>query len=96
MHLTSFGTHEPHNGFLRFSLRGHIGPEHPAVVVLRRFCGNFVLISVQDTGFGGPTEYAYQLMVRNVTRNEQMISELQKVDGIENVSLTMQETLLEV
>lgn len=94
--FTDFGTHEPHNGFLRFSLRGPIGPDHPVPNLLRRFCGNFTLISVQDTGFGGPAEYAYQLMIRNATRNEEFVSELEKVDGIENISLTMQEKLLEV
>jgi hypothetical protein len=41
-------------------------------------------------------EYAYQLMVKNADRNEQMLSELQSIEGIENVSLTMQEQLLEV
>lgn len=96
LYLSGFGTHQPHNGFLRFSLRGHIGPDHPISVILRRFCGNFTLISVQDTGFGGPAEYAYQLMIRNAAQNEQMMSELEKVEGIENVSLTMQEQLLEV
>ena len=96
LYLTSFGSHEPHNGFLRFSLRGHIGADHPVSVILRRFCGNFTLISVQDTGFGGPSEYAYQLMIRNAINNEQMIAELEAIEGIENISLTMQERLLEV
>ena len=94
--FTDFGTHEPHNGFLRFSLRGPISPDHPVPTILRRFCGNFTLISVQDTGFGGPAEYAYQLMIRNAARNEEFVSELEKVEGIENISLTMQEKLLEV
>jgi hypothetical protein len=96
LYLSGFGTHQPHNGFLRFSLRGHIGPDHPISVILRRFCGNFTLISVQDTGFGGPAEYAYQLLIRNAAQNEHMMAELEKVEGIENVSLTMQEQLLEV
>ena len=96
LHLTGFGRHQPYNGFLRFSLRGHIGPDHPITAVLKRFCGSFTLISVQDTGFGGPAEYAYQLMIRSAARNEQMMSELERVEGIENVSLTMQEQLLEV
>jgi uncharacterized membrane protein YhiD involved in acid resistance len=96
LYLTGFGSHQPHNGFLRFSLRGHIGPDHPVTAILKRFCGSFTLISVQDTGFGGPAEYAYQLMIRNAARNEQMMSDLEKVEGIENVSLTMQEQLLEV
>ena len=95
--LTGFGTHQPHNGFLRFTLRGHVGPKHPIPAILRRFCGHFTLISVQESGFGGPVvEYAYQLMIRNAAKNEQMLSELEKVEGIENINLTMQERLLEV
>ena len=97
LYLTGFGTHEPHNGFLRFSLKGHIGPRHPIPAILKRFCGNFTLISVQDSGFGSPlVEYAYQLMIRNAAKNELMLSELEKIEGIENISLTMQEQLLEV
>jgi len=94
--VTDFGSHEPHNGFLRFSLRGAMGPDHPVPGILRRFCGNFTLISAQDSGFGGPAEYAYQIMIRNISRNEEFIAELEKVDGMENISLTMQEKLLEV
>ncbi|MHC4912214.1 MAG: DUF4956 domain-containing protein [Planctomycetota bacterium] len=97
LYLTAFGTHEPHNGFLRFSFPGHIGPNHPVSGVLKRFCGNFTLISVQDSGFGSAeVEYAYQLMIKNATKNEQMLSDLEKVEGIGNISLTMQEQLLEV
>jgi uncharacterized membrane protein YhiD involved in acid resistance len=97
LYATSFGTHEPHNGFLRFTLRGHIDPKHPIPVILKRFCGNFTLISSQESGFGSPVvEYAYQLMIRNSEKNETMLSELKKIEGIENISLTMQEQLLEV
>ncbi|MCX5645392.1 MAG: DUF4956 domain-containing protein [Phycisphaerae bacterium] len=93
---TDFGSHEPHNGFLRFSLRGPLGPNHPVPGVLNQFCGSFTLISMQDSGFGGPAEYAYQILIRNVARNEEFVSELEKVEGIENISLTVQEKLLEV
>lgn len=96
LHFTDFGSHEPHNGFLRFSLRGPLSPDHPVPGILHRFCGNFSLISVQDSGFGGPAEYAYQIMIRNIGKNEEFVSELEKVEGIENISLTMQERLLEV
>ncbi|HSW00997.1 MAG TPA: DUF4956 domain-containing protein [Sedimentisphaerales bacterium] len=96
LHFTDFGAHEPHNGFLRFSLRGPIGTDHPVPGILRRFCGNFTLISAQDSGFGGPAEYAYQIMVRNTAMNEEFIAELEKVDGMESINLTMQEKLLEV
>jgi uncharacterized membrane protein YhiD involved in acid resistance len=96
LYLTAFGARHPHNGFLRFSFRGHIEPDHPILNILKRFCGSFTLISVQESGFGDAAEYAYQLMIRNAAKNEQMISELEKIEGVESISLTMQEQLLEV
>ena len=97
LYLSSFGAHQPHNGFLRFTFRGHIGPDNPIPGVLKRFCGSFTLVSSQDSGFGtSEVEYAYQLMIRDVAKNEQMLSELGKIAGVENVSLTVQERLLEV
>jgi uncharacterized membrane protein YhiD involved in acid resistance len=97
LQVVGFGRLEPHNGFLRFSLKGHVGTDHPVTAVLRRFCGSFTLISAQDSGFGSENvEYAYQLIIRSAKKNELMLSELEKVEGIENISLTMQEQLLEV
>jgi uncharacterized membrane protein YhiD involved in acid resistance len=97
LYLTGFGTHQPHNGFLRFSFRGHIEPDSPIPTILKRFCGSFTLISAQASGFGtAEVEYAYQLMIRNAAKNQQMLSELQQIEGLENINLTMQERLLEV
>jgi uncharacterized membrane protein YhiD involved in acid resistance len=94
--FTDFGAHEPHNGFLRFGLRGALAADHPVTGILRRFCDSFTLISVQDSGFGEPAEYAYQILIRDTAQNEEFVSELEKVEGIENISLTLQEKLLEV
>jgi uncharacterized membrane protein YhiD involved in acid resistance len=97
LHLTNFGMHEPHNAFLRFSLKGRIAADHPITKILKCFCGNFILISAQDSGLGvSMVEYAYQLMVKDADKNEQMLGELEQVEGIENMSLTMQEQLLEI
>jgi len=97
LYLTNFGMHEPHNAFLRFSLEGRISADHPIPKILKRFCGNFILISAQDSTYGtSMVEYAYQLMVRDADKNEQMLGELQQVEGVENMSLTMQEQLLEI
>ena len=97
LHLANFGTHQPHNGFLRFTFKGHIEPDSTIFEILTRFCGRFTLISAQDSGFGtSEVEYAYQVMIRNTGKNQQMLSELQDVEGLENISLTMQERLLEV
>lgn len=97
LYISDFGTHLSRNGFLRFALRGHIGPGHLLPVVLKRFCNDFTLVSVQESGTEKPIfEYGYQLMIRNPAKNEQMLSELEKVKDIHHISLIMQEQLLEV
>lgn len=97
LHISKFGTHKPHNGFLRFTFPAHIDRDHAVMKLLKQFCSSFTLISVHDAGAGSTDiEYAYQVMIRNADKNEQMLAELEKVEGIKNISLTMQEVLLEV
>ena len=97
LYVSGFGTHESHNGFLRFTFRGRIGPDSPIPAILGRFCRSFSLISAQDSSFGpSEMEYAYQLTIRSAAKSEQMLAELQSIDGLENINLTMQERLLEV
>ncbi len=96
LHASGFGTHQPHNGFLRFNCASHIGPDHPVIEILKRFCGSYALVSAQHGYDGGVIEYAYQLIIKNAERNEQMLSELEKIEGVANINLTMQEQLLEV
>ncbi|AQT67881.1 hypothetical protein STSP2_01033 [Anaerohalosphaera lusitana] len=97
MHVGEFGAHRPHNGFLRFSLDGHMGADHPVGQVLKKFCRNFTLISAQDSDFDAPTvEYAYQVMIKNTGKNAEMLAQLEELESVSNVSLTMQEQLLEV
>ncbi len=96
LRLASFGSHRPQNAFLRFDVAGPIGPDYPLPSILKRYCSSFSLISTQRTDVADRVEYAYQLMVRDYGRNDDMLSELGSIDGMENISLTMQEELLEV
>ena len=93
LHWTGFGTHQPHNGFLRFNLEEQPGMD--IAPVLRRYCSNFTLISVQGAGSGN-AEYAYQVLVRDSRGSEGMIRALEELGGLAEISLTMQEQLLEV
>ena len=93
---TDFGGREPQNGFLRFRLRGPLGPDHAVPGILRRYCASFTLIAMQGGDSGEPAEYAYQVLIRDTAQNKGLLSELDKVQGIENVRLTTQEMLLDV
>lgn len=96
LHISGFGTHEPHNGFLRFRSIGPTGSDSPVATILKRFCSSFTLISVHEAGSGKAAEYAYQLLIRNAAKNEELVSQLEEVAGTDHISLTMQEQLLEI
>ena len=68
LHFSEFGSHRPHNAFLRFSFLGNIDAGHPITKILKKFCGNYALVSSQG---GEPdssmVEYAYQVMLKNVS-----------------------------
>ncbi len=97
LYMSDFGSHRPHNAFLRFTLNGYIAPTHPVIIILNKFCGNHTMISSDGGDFGSQSvEYAYQIMIKNVAKNEAMMSELQKIEGVNNISLTVQEQLLQI
>jgi uncharacterized membrane protein YhiD involved in acid resistance len=97
LYWADFGVHDSGNAFLRFTFRGDLPPEHPLLVVLRRFCKTVVLTSSQTRGGDRSlVDYAYQITLRNSARNQQMLSELRKIDGIDNLALTIQEQILEL
>lgn len=97
LHLSEFGSHRPHNAFLRFSLQGRITAKHPIIEILQKFCGKHTMISSHDAEFGSSNvEYAYQIMLKNASKNEEMIAELQKIQGISKIDLTVQEQLLQI
>jgi uncharacterized membrane protein YhiD involved in acid resistance len=97
LHLSDFGSHRPHNAFLRFTLQGHIDPKHPVLMVLNKFCGSHTMISSNSGDYESTSvDYAYQVLIKNTSRNETMMDELQKIEGIRNVSLTVQEQLLQI
>ncbi len=96
LHLTTFGSQTSHNAFLRFSLAKPLGPDDSLASALRGFCDSYALVSAQDNGPAGASEYAYQLVIRDSSRNEAMLSALEALPGVADISLTMQEDLLEV
>jgi hypothetical protein len=95
LHVTSFGSHSAFNAFLRCRVAGGTEPGRVSGV-LKRFCGGFALISVQEGDVPGTMEYAYQLTLRDSGDNEEMIAELDGLEGVSDLGLTMQEELLEV
>ncbi len=96
LRLVSFGAHPSQNAFLRFDFSGAVGPECPLPSILKRYCSSYSLVSTQRNDDSNWAEFAYQLSLRDHRRNDELVGALGEVAGLGNVSLVMQEELLEV
>ncbi len=97
LYWADFGVLGSGNVFLRFTFRGDLPPQHPLVTVLHRFCKKVVLTSSQARSDDRSlVDYAYQITLRQISRNQQMLSELRNIDGVDNLALTLQEQILEL
>lgn len=97
LYWADFGAFHSSNALLRFTFHGELNANHPLFKVLRRFCRNIVLTSSQSRGPDrSRMDYAYQITLRKASLNQQMLSELRKIEGIENLSLAIQEQILEL
>ena len=96
LHLSDLGAFHPCNAFLRFSLADHIDP-HVLQKIFRKFCNSAKLISSDEDSSGkGGTEYNYQLVIKDSAQTDKLVFDIKKLEGIMNVSLTVQEKLLEI
>ncbi|HPB91978.1 MAG TPA: DUF4956 domain-containing protein [Anaerohalosphaeraceae bacterium] len=97
LYWVDFGAFHSSNALLRFTFHGELGPEHPLFGVLRRFCRTIMLTSSQSRGPDrSRMDYVYQITLRKTSMNQQLLSELRKMEGIENLSLAVQEQILEL
>lgn len=93
---TGFGGRERHDGMLRFRLNSG-GGEDRLAPILRRHCRSASLVTVRRAlAGGGPAEYAYQVTLRNRERNAELLGDLGRVEGLEDISLALAEDMQEV
>ncbi|HIJ65947.1 MAG TPA: DUF4956 domain-containing protein [Candidatus Hydrogenedentes bacterium] len=95
LHWTSFGSRHSSDGFVRFRVRegeGGLGALH---AVLKRHCRSSQLMS-QRFHQTGATEMAYRLTMRDPLRAENLVAELQRMEGVSNVTFVLHEEQTEV
>ena len=96
VHFTAFGTRGMYDGHLRCLISGKTDLEQAFKRTLIRFCRRFHQVSIQRNGLATQAHYIYQVQLRDKNRGQELIDELRKIEGIENVSLMLQDELQEV
>ncbi len=95
LHRFSFGSHEPHNAFLRVRTAGPVGEGTEVLDILGKFCRQWVLAAATEPG-EGQAEYTFHLQLHDMRRNPEMLGALQEIEMIKELDLTLQEQLLEI
>ncbi|NUN14907.1 MAG: DUF4956 domain-containing protein [Myxococcales bacterium] len=96
LHVTSFGSRRQMDGLIRFVAPRDAGADEAIAHTLRQFCRSFVLVTLREAAQGTAMEHAYQVSVRDPARRNQLVTELQAVQGVKDVTFLLQEPTLEL
>jgi hypothetical protein len=96
LHLTNYGAHRQHDGLLRFATPAGQDLTGALAQVLRAHCRTFVLVTLREAAQGTVLEHAYQLSLRDDGARAPLVLALQRIGGVSDVTLLMQEPTLDL
>ncbi|WP_044965622.1 MULTISPECIES: DUF4956 domain-containing protein [Sorangium] len=99
LHVTGYGSRRQPDGLLRFvAPAGQAGAEiaGPITGILREHCGTFSLVTLREAAQGTVMEHAYQIRVRHPDMRAGLVTSLQALPGVADVSLMLQEPTLDL
>ncbi|HWB77580.1 MAG TPA: DUF4956 domain-containing protein [Nannocystaceae bacterium] len=93
--LSEFGSQRRFDGLLRFQLP--TGAEESTVMALLRKHSSFVaLVTLREVAQGEAMEHAYQIRLADPRKRSELIQALERLQGIRDVSLMLQEPTVEL
>jgi uncharacterized membrane protein YhiD involved in acid resistance len=96
LHFTGYGSYRQPDGLLRFTAPAT--PEAVAAIsrCLREHCRTFTLVTLREGAQGKVMEHAYQISVPSPETRLRLVESLHAVQGIEDVTLLLQEPTLDL
>jgi hypothetical protein len=91
----SFGFRNYFDALLRFTVAGAEGAT-AAAQCLRDHCSRSALTVLQQVSQGEAMEHVYQVRFRREGSQEQLVRDLERVGGLSNLSLMLEETRVEI
>jgi len=96
LYLTPFGQTSYFDGMLRFNLIN----DHESIIhfekILKKYCKIFALVTLREISQGKRIDYAYQIKLKKGKEKNEFVKELSQISSIENISLMLQESTVEL
>jgi len=89
--LVRFGNRLSYDGLFRLSLPLGGQAETSLHAVLSHYCDTIKLLHMREAGPGPVVEHSYQVKLIDPRYSSQLMSEIEAIDGVSNVSLLMQD-----
>ncbi|WP_437621371.1 DUF4956 domain-containing protein [Sorangium sp. So ce1151] len=96
LHFTNYGARRQPDGLLRFTVPARPEADEALTSVLRAHCRTFSLVTLREAAQGTVMEHAYQISVRAPELRAPLVSRLQAIPGVQDVSLMLQEPTLDL
>ena len=96
MAWTEFGSQRVYDGLLRFRVPTSPDAEQLVAQVLRRHTRHFALVTLREVAQGASMEHAYQVRLPDPRTRTPLITALEEIGGIQDVSLMLQEPTVDL
>lgn len=96
LHFTGYGANKQFDGLLRFTAPPVPDAEAAVTRIMRANCKAFTLVTLREAAQGTAMEHAYQISIPNPETRSRLVSGLQAVPGVQDVTLLLQEPTLDL
>lgn len=84
------------DGMLRFNVGANFEQQSLLEEIMRRHCKSFALVTIREIGQGHRLDYAYHIKLRKGKSYESFLSDLQTIQGLQGLSLMMQDSTVDI
>ena len=96
LRVTSFGTRQLFDGQVRLQLPAEPEADEALKEVMRRHCGNWVLVALRDVEQGRVLEHSYHVRLIDADRQVEFVRELEELPDARGVALFLQQATMDL
>ena len=96
LHCTGYGARSQPDGLVRFVAPQGASTQAAITNALGTHCRSFSLVTLREAAQGSAMEHAYQISARSADERSMVVTSLQGVPGVRNVTLLLQEPTLDI
>ncbi len=96
LNFSPYASRRNYEGMLTFVLPSERENDHEISDTMQLCCAGFHMIAMREAAQGNAVEYSYQVRLLDPSYQQELISKIAAVEGVENTQLMMQRTTVEL